>query len=160
MMTVQEFLSRSTQSVLDFLEQELPAIGGASWWQKMVVEKLTGQQAKVAEQKQFSALGDFDLAALLNLLERNWRATTDRTPGLDYRRGLNLIIELKNIRNHYAHEPTSGTELGQQLRDVDSIIRLLRMPTADIRKAASTLEISRFNRLEFLPSECRCHFGN
>lgn len=131
MMTVQEYLSRFTQSVLDFLEQELPAVGGASWWQKTVVEKLTVQQAKVAEQRQFSVLHDFDLAALLNLLERNWRAITDRTPGLDYRRGLNLIIELKNIRNHYAHEPSSGTEPGQQLRDVDSITRLLRMLGAD-----------------------------
>ncbi len=120
-----------TQSVVDFLEKELPATGGASWWQKTVMEKLTVQQTRVAEQRQFSVLRDFDLAALLNLLERNWRAISDRTLGLDYRRGLNLIIELKNIRNHYAHEPTSGTELGQQLRDVDSIIRLLRVLGAD-----------------------------
>lgn len=131
MMTVQECLSRSTQCVLSFLEQHLPAIGGELWWQKTVIDKLSEQQTRLAEQKHFSALSDFDLAALLNLLERNWRVITDRTSGFDYRRGLNLIIELKNIRNHYAHEPTSGTELGQQLRDVDSITRLLRMLGAD-----------------------------
>jgi hypothetical protein len=81
MMTVQEYLSRFTRRVLDFLEEELPAAGGASWWQKTVIEKLTVQQARVAEQRQFSVLQDFDLAALLHLLERNWRAITDRTPG-------------------------------------------------------------------------------
>lgn len=131
MMTVQEYLSRSTQSVLSFLEQHLPELGGELWWQETVIDKLSEHQAKLAEQKQFSALGDFDLAALLNLLERNWRAITEKSSGLDYRRGLNLIIELKNIRNHYAHEPTSGTEPDQQLRDVDSITRLLKTLGAD-----------------------------
>lgn len=126
MMTVQEYLSLSTKGILSFLEQCLPEIGGELWWQQTVIDKLSESQSRLSEQKQFSALGDFDLAALLNLLERNWRAITDRTPSLDYRRGLNLIIELKNIRNHYAHEPTSGTVLDQQLRDVDSITRLLK----------------------------------
>jgi molecular chaperone DnaK len=131
MMTVQEYLSRSTQGVLSFLEQHLPAIGGEPWWQKTVIDKLSENQTKLAEQKQFSALNAFDLAALLNLLERNWRAITDRTSGFDYRRGLALIIELRNIRNHYAHEPTSGTQLDQQLRDVDSITRFLKALSAD-----------------------------
>ena len=131
MMTVQEYLSRSTQGILSFLEQQLPAIGEDLWWKHTVIDKLSEQQAKLAEQKQFSALSDFDLASLLHLLERNWRAINNRTPSFDYRRGLNFIIELKNIRNHYAHEPTSGTELNQQLRDVDSITRLLKMLCAD-----------------------------
>jgi len=131
MMSVQEYLSRSTQGILRFLDQHLPAIGEDSWWQRTVVEKLSDQQNQLAEQKQFSVLSDFDLAALLNLLERNWRAITNRTPGFDYRRGLNLIIELKNIRNHYAHESTLGTELNQQVRDIDSITRLLKMLSAD-----------------------------
>lgn len=131
MLTIQECLSRSTLCVLSFLEQHLPAIGGELWWQKSVINKLSEQQTKLAEQKQFSALSDFDLAALLNLLERNWRVITDSTSGFDYRRGLNLIIELKNIRNHYAHEPSSGTELDQQMRDVDSITRLLKILGAD-----------------------------
>ncbi len=131
MMTVQEYLSRSTQGILSFLEQHLPAIGEELWWQHTVIDKLSEQQTKLAEQKQFSALSDFDLAALLNLLARNWRAINNKTPGFDYRRGLNLIIELKNIRNHYAHESTSGTELNQELRDIDSITRLLKMLSAD-----------------------------
>lgn len=125
MMSVKEYLSLSNQGILSFLEQYLPEIGGEDWWQHTVIGKLSEHQSKLAEQKQFSALRDFDLAALLNVLERNWRAITDSNSGIDYRRGLNLIIELKNIRNHYAHEPTSGTPLDQQLRDVDSITRLL-----------------------------------
>jgi len=131
MITVQEYLTRSTQGIFSFLEQCLPEIDGESWWQQTVINKLSEHQARLAEQKGFSALSDFDLAALLNLLERNWRAITERTKSLDYRRGLNLIIELKNIRNHYAHEPISGTELDQQLRDVDSITRMLKMLGAD-----------------------------
>ena len=130
-MLIQEYLSRSTQGILSFLEQHLPAIGEKLWWQHTVIDKLSEQQTKLAEQKQFSVLSDFDLAALLNLLERNWRAITNRTSGFDYRRGLNLIIELKNIRNHYAHEAISGTELDQQLRDVGSITRLLKILGAD-----------------------------
>lgn len=130
-MIIQEYLSKSTRGILTFLEQHLPTIGERLWWQQTVIDKLSEQQMKLAEQKQFSALSDFDLAALLNLLERNWREITKRTPGFDYRRGLNLFIELKNIRNHYAHESTLGTELDQQLRDVDSITRLLKILRAD-----------------------------
>lgn len=131
MISVKEYLSRSTQCLLKFLEQHLPALGEDSWWQRTVIDKLSDQQAKIAEQKNYSVLSDFDQAALLNLLEKNWRSITTRSPSLDYRRGLNLIIELKNIRNHYAHEPTSGTALDQQLRDVDSITRLLKMLSAE-----------------------------
>ena len=130
MMTVQEYLSQSTHGILSFLQQCLPGIGGESWWQITVLEKLSEQQSKLALQKGFSELDDFDLAALLNILERNWRTLTEQRTNLDYRRGLNLIIELKNIRNHYAHEPTTGTELDQKLRDVDSITRLLKMLSA------------------------------
>ncbi|BBG89694.1 hypothetical protein ACGSH8M1_023600 [Aeromonas caviae] len=61
MLTIQECLSRSTLCVLSFLEQHLPAIGGELWWQKSVINKLSEQQTKLAEQKQFSALSDFDL---------------------------------------------------------------------------------------------------
>lgn len=131
MLTVQEYLFLSTQGVLCFLQRQLPELAGGQWWQQTVLEKISEHQLKMAEQKGFTGLVDFDLAALLNILERNWRAITDKTSGMDYRRGLNLIIELKNIRNHYAHEPTSGTEIDQQLRDVDSITRILKTLDAD-----------------------------
>jgi len=130
-MKVQEFLSISTQSILRFLEQNLPKTGGNDWWQKTVIEKLPQHQAKLADQNKFSELADFDLAALLTFLERNWRPITEYIHSLDYRRGLNLVIEVKNIRNHYAHEPSSGTLLDQKIRDVDSITRLLKMLNAD-----------------------------
>lgn len=131
MLTIQEYLSLSTQEVLRFLQYQLPGLGSELWWQETVLEKLSVHQMEVAEQKGFTSLDQFDLAALLNILERNWRAITDKAVGIDYRRGLNLIIELKNIRNHYAHEPSSGTELDQQLRDADSITRLLKKLDAD-----------------------------
>ena len=130
-MKVQEFLSISTQSILRFLEQNLPKTGGNDWWQKTVIEKLPQHQAKLADQNKFSELADFDLSALLTFLERNWRPITEYIHSLDYRRGLNLVIEVKNIRNHYAHEPSSGTLLDQKIRDVDSITRLLKMLNAD-----------------------------
>lgn len=131
MITAKEYLSLSTSEILRFLENHLNRIDSESWWQRTVIDKLSEQQARLAVQMQYSTLRDFDLAALLNLLERNWRAVTSRTTGLDYRRGLNLIIELKNIRNHYAHESIDGTDLNQQLRDVDSITRLLKILDAD-----------------------------
>lgn len=143
MTTVQEYISQSTQAILSFLEDCLPQIGGDSWWQENVLEKLSDHQRKLAEQKKYSALNDFDLAALLNILERNWRAITGVRFDLDYRRGLNLIIELKNIRNHYAHEPTSGTPLDQKLRDVDSVNRLLKMLGADPSMIARGEELHR-----------------
>lgn len=131
MAAVQEYLSQATAGVLSFLDQRLPRIGGEDWWQERVIDKLSESQAKTAEQKNFSSLSNFDLAALLNVLERNWRAITDSEKGLDYRRDLNLIIEAKNIRNHYAHEPSIGTPLEQQARDVQSIMLLLKSLSAD-----------------------------
>lgn len=126
-MTLREYLSQSGQVVSKFLGHYLPEMGGEFWWQETVIDKLSEQQARIADEKGFQALDDFDLAALLNILEKNWRAITSSNSGFDYRRGLNLIIELKNIRNHYAHEPSTGTELTQQLRDVDSITLLFKL---------------------------------
>ena len=127
MMIIQEYLSKASMSIVDFLERCLPEAIGKEWWTTAVIEKLSEHQSKIVEEKGFSSLKDFDLAALLNILERNWRAISELDTELDYRRGLNLIIELKNIRNHYAHEPSTGTELDQQIRDIDSITRLLKI---------------------------------
>ena len=53
MMTVQAYLSRSTQGVLSFLQQCLPEIDEESWWQTTVLEKLSEHQSKLASQKGF-----------------------------------------------------------------------------------------------------------
>lgn len=131
MLTVQEYLQVSTKHFLKFLQEMLPQVGGKNWWQETIIDKLNEHQLRVIEQKNFSKLADFDLAFLIRLLERNWRDITNNVNGLDYRNGLNLIYGLINIRNHYAHEPLTGTLLNQKIRDVDSIVRLLKVLNAD-----------------------------
>lgn len=127
MLTVQNYLYLCNQEILEFLQEKLPVIGGENWWQQTVIEKISESQIKIAEQKGFTKLADFDLAALLNIIEKNWREIAKNTGNLDYRDGRHLIIGLKNIRNHYAHESASGTEIAKKIQDVGTINSLLKL---------------------------------
>lgn len=119
---LQQLLS---EALTRFLSESLPDVGGEDWWQNYVVANLTPPQLRAVQDIAQGDLAAFDLAALLRIADRNWAEVAIK---LNLRRGARThIIELKEVRNRYAHAAVRGVELEDQLRDVDTIKRVLQI---------------------------------
>jgi len=115
---------RLAESLVSFLGKSLSEVGGENWWRYYVLGQLTQAQLKVAESITEGDLSAFDLAALLRLAERNWSEVALK---LKLRRETRtLVFELKDVRNRHAHTTLRGVDLDDQLRDVDTIRRLMQ----------------------------------
>jgi len=119
--TLQHLLA---ESLADFLGKSLPSVGGSDWWAKYVIDCLTPAQARSAQGVSEGDLRAFDLAALLRITDRNWAEVALK---LNLRReSRTLLFEMKDARNRYAHASLNGVEIEDQLRDVDTAMRLLQ----------------------------------
>ena len=123
--TLQHLLA---ESLADFLGKSLPSVGGSDWWARYVIDCLTPAQARSAQGVSEGDLRAFDLAALLRIAGRNWAEFALK---LKLRRETrNLVFEMKEVRNRYAHASLRGVELEDQLRDVDTVMRLMQSVSA------------------------------
>lgn len=112
-----------------FLEGSLPTIGGNDWWEKCVRWKLSVPQERALDERGITDLQGLDLAALLRVVEKNWRELSlhRRLP----REGRALVNEVRNIRNRLDHEPLSGIPLEDQQHDADTLARYLELIGSD-----------------------------
>ena len=118
--TLQHLLA---ESLADFLGKSLPSVGGSDWWARYVLDCLTPAQARSVQGVVESDLQAFDLAALLRIADRNWAEVALK---LKLRRETrNLVFEMKDVRNRYAHASLRGVDLEDQLRDVDTAMELV-----------------------------------
>ncbi len=110
------------QIAQQFLQSTLPS-SGDQWWENGVIAQLTYQQQRIADEKGITSLNELDLAALLRVLDQNWREInqTKRLP-LEAR---NWLKESQNIRNRWAHLPPGGLDHADVYRDLDTIYRLM-----------------------------------
>ena len=67
-----ELLNLAAVEVCQFLDKNLPMLGDADWWNLRVVNKLSFQQQRYAEQHDITGVTGLDLAALLRILDQNW----------------------------------------------------------------------------------------
>jgi len=136
--TLQHLLA---ESLADFLGKSLPSVGGADWWTRYVIDCLTPAQARSAEGIAEGDLRAFDLASLLRIADRNWAEVALK---LKLRReARNLVFEMKDVRNRYAHASLRGVEIEDQLRDVDTAMRLMQSVGASNEAIAQVKTIHR-----------------
>ncbi|NHB84993.1 hypothetical protein G7085_11230 [Tessaracoccus sp. HDW20] len=106
------------------MERELPKLG-SDWWAKGVLGNLTPQQAQIAKDNHWSDLPDLDLAALIQVVDRNWNLLADK--GLGKRETRNWLKESLTVRHRWAHEsPGRKVSHDQAFRDLDTLDRLAR----------------------------------
>ena len=67
------YLHTSSSVLVKWLETLLKKASD-NWWQECVIDKLSYNQAEMATQRGFTELGQFDLAALLRIADKNWYA--------------------------------------------------------------------------------------
>lgn len=94
------------QATANLLQETLPQIGGAQWWQHHVLMQLAPSQSIVARELESGDIRALDLAALLRVTDRNWSELAFRL-GFD-RRGQAHLHHLQGARNRHAHRPVDG----------------------------------------------------
>jgi ATP-dependent helicase HepA len=126
-----------------FLADALPSLSG-NWWQEKVVDQLSFQQQQQVRAQGISELSQLDLAALLRILDQNWRDLAFTRTWSSAAR--NWLKEAQTIRNRWAHAPSAGLEDADIYRDLDTIERLM----ATIGVNHETLEAIQKEKLSFL----------
>lgn len=98
---INEFLLVATRQLASWLNDRLPKIS-EKWFSECVLDNLSYNQLKIAREKKFSKLEDFDLAALLTVADKNWytmRSVGEYLPTQERER----VRDMKQIRNGWAH---------------------------------------------------------
>ncbi len=124
-----ELFKVATRELERFLASALPALE-SQWWQKLVVDRLSFQQQRVAQEKRFGKLADLDFAALLRVLDQNWfeLSNTQALP----REARSWIKELQTVRNKWAHLPASELPASEYFRDADTLGRVMQAIKAPV----------------------------
>jgi SNF2 family DNA or RNA helicase len=119
-----DVLRLTTSDLASFLGLQLPRLSD-QWWAKCVLDKLSFQQQRTAEERGFTTLRQLDLAALLRVLDQNW---FELSAQLTWPRdGRNWVKELQTVRNKWAHVSSDDTSPGEVYRDADTLARVLKL---------------------------------
>ncbi|OKY73967.1 MAG: hypothetical protein BM485_16060 [Desulfobulbaceae bacterium DB1] len=117
------FLHVTAVEIRRYLAKNLPALD-AEWWRKHVIDRLSFQQQRIAQEKGLTKLEDLDLAALLRIFDQNWFELSGREGSLP-REARNWVKELQTIRNKWAHRSGQIMPATDIFRDLDTTGRLL-----------------------------------
>lgn len=117
-----ELLQSATVELARFLTEMLPPVS-EEWWQRHVVNRLSFSQQRMVEERGIKSLQQLDLAALLRVLDSNWRDLSfDPDPPREAR---NWLKELQTVRNKWAHLSSESISAGENFRDADTLARFL-----------------------------------
>jgi len=139
-----ELIRIATADVAFFLETNLPNLSD-DWWNKHVLDRLSFQQQRTAQDRGFSSLSELDFAALLRVLDQNW-----------YELGSNLklprearswVKELQTVRNKWAHLSSTSMAPSEIYRDADTLGRLLATLGAK-QESLDTVDAAKTEALE------------
>lgn len=116
------FLRTTAFEIRRYLGNRLPTLD-TEWWRKHVIDRLSFQQQRIAQERGFARLDDLDLAALLRVFDQNWFELSQ--DGSLPREARNWIKELQTIRNKWAHRSGESIPATDMFRDLDTASRLL-----------------------------------
>lgn len=117
-----QLLQMATADVACFLAAKLPELS-PDWWQKHVLDRLSFQQQRTAQERRFTSLQQFDFAALMRLLDQNWHDLDGHIS--QAREARSWVKELQTVRNKWAHLSAEALPLSEIYRDADTLSRLL-----------------------------------
>lgn len=125
---IMNLLYENSRLLCMWLEKHLPAVD-PRWWESMVLPALSYQQCQRAEAQGFTNLKQFDLAALLRILDKNWYPISQHLKLTSQDR--HFVKEMQTIRNRWAHINAEGVNPDDAYRDLDTIQRLALMLGAE-----------------------------
>lgn len=115
---VNAYLHTSAELLVKWLEGILPKTS-SNWWEEAVLDNLSFNQRTIAEEKGYSKLSDFDLAALLRIANKSWYVM--RTVVFLPNSERECIRDMINVRNNWAHCSTELPGKDIILQDLKTI---------------------------------------
>lgn len=115
-------LLQETASAVCAVLDEVLRSASEQWWDEFVLPHLPKEQKQVGKAK-VRALSGLDLAALLRVMDKNWRWVSSKL-GLPWATR-NFLKELQEIRNRWAHPPVRIFPPDDVYRDLDTLLRFL-----------------------------------
>lgn len=114
-----EYLYTATKDICAWLQKMLPRVGD-DWWQLCVKDNLSYAQLAIAEERGFSKLEDFDLAALLRIADKSWydMRSFAYLPTKDRQ----CVRDMMKVRNNWAHLSGNIGDKDLVLNDLDAIL--------------------------------------
>jgi ERCC4-related helicase len=112
----------ATVEIARFLEENLPRLS-PDWWNRNVVERLSFQQQRMVAERDLKTLQQLDLAAVLRVLDQNWRELTALLSLCGEARS--WVRELQAARNRWAHSSSENVLASDQYRNADTLARLI-----------------------------------
>ena len=125
---INDLLQKTTRCLSNYLNIVLPQLL-ENWWKEAVVYKLSYQQQRRIEQNGVDSLFSLDLAALLRILDKNWRDISQEK-NISYE-SFHFIKEMQTIRNKWAHAATEEFQFEDVYRDLDTLQRFVTLIDAD-----------------------------
>ena len=119
-----DLLKLATLELERFLTANLPPLAD-DWWPKHVINRLSFQQQRFAQERHQTTLRDFDFAALLRILDQNWYELSN-SASLP-KEGRSWLKELQTVRNKWAHQSSQEAPSSEVFRDVDTLGKVLAM---------------------------------
>ncbi len=112
------YLYSAQLGLASWLKKYLPQSTG-DWWRRAVMDSLSYEQRERAQEQNYSTLEQFDLAALLRIMSRNWKRITQVVylSQSDY----DCLQEMFNIRNRWSHMNSNLPIIDDIKYDLDTI---------------------------------------
>lgn len=122
------FLHESATALVAWLKDILPKVSD-TWWDDCVLNSLSYTQREIVNEKQFSRLADFDLAALLRIADKSWYDM--RTVAYLPTSEREVVREMRNVRNNWAHCSAELPGKDVIIKDLHTILALLTQISGD-----------------------------
>lgn len=124
-----ELFHSATNLLNHWLTTTLQSIDNQTWWQTLVIPKLSYQQEQRVRRENITELKRLDLAALLRILDKNWYEISQQKNFTA--RDRHYVKEMQTIRNRWAHHDSYGSDNDDVYRDIDTLQQFASLVGAD-----------------------------
>ena len=145
------YLYSATKELCDWLNEMLPRVSD-TWWQDCVISNLSYAQRNLAQEKNYSTLEQFDLAALLRITDKSWYdmrsfaylPTKDRE----------CVRGMLKVRNNWAHFSGNVFDKDLVIKDITTILNFFESViitnkyTDDITSFRQAVESADFSHIQ------------
>ena len=137
---VPHLLRTITLLLAQWLEDKIANIND-DWWKLCVLPSLSYQQQQRVSISNITTLSQFDLAAILRIIDKNWFQLASQC--LLDNETRSYLKELQLIRNRWAHTSCEEISADDIYRDVDTIIRLAKKLNLDSQYIADAVAVKK-----------------
>lgn len=137
---INELLYAATDLCCLWLSKMLPRIS-EQWWNECVLSSLSFNQSQLAQERNYTNLSQFDLAALLRIIDKNWYPMRDFAylPTKD-RETVRRMMRVRNAWAHLAGTLPSIASIQDDLQTISDFFQFIGASSQQCEKVAALMD--------------------